>query len=164
MVWTIVVPLVAVLAVQGETVASPPGSRRLAYYAHFWQYATGALTYTQYADRVDSHVGRNIAVANYIKSHPVTPRRVYVWGNAPWIYFLSDYEHATRFLSAYYNPPIPGGMAQVVAALHANPPPYIVVIEPPLPASPAIAALLQERYAPVIHIRDAVIYRLQPIS
>ena len=158
--WTVVVPLVAALAVQGETVNSPPGSHRLGYYAHFWEYATGALTYTQYADRVDSHAGRNIAVANYLASHPATPRRLYVWGNAPWIYFLSHYEHATRFLSAYYNPPIPGGMAQVLASLRANPPPYIVVVEPPLPASRAIAAMLYTRYTPVIHIRDAVIYRL----
>jgi uncharacterized membrane protein YozB (DUF420 family) len=159
--WTMLVPLVAVLAMQGETVDSPPGSHRLAYYAHFWQYATGALTYAQYADRVDSHVGRNLAVADYLARHPARPRRVYVWGNAPWIYFLSHDEHATRFLSAYYNPPIPGGMSQVVTSLRADPPPYIVVVEPPLPASPAIAALLQSRYDAVSQIRDAVIYRLR---
>jgi hypothetical protein len=159
--WTVIVPLMAAVAVQGETPTSPPGSRRLAYYAHFWQYVTGALTYTQYADRVDSHVGRNIAVANYLKSHPATPRRVYVWGNAPWIYFLSHYEHATRFLSAYYNPPIPGGMDQVVSSLRANPPPYIVVVEPPLPASSTLAALLRTRYTAVAHMRDAVIYGLR---
>jgi hypothetical protein len=159
--WTVIVPLVTALAAQGETTASPPGSHRLAYYAHFWQYATGSLTYAQYADRMDLHVGRNIAVADYLKSHPVRARRLYVWGNAPWIYYLSGYEHATRFLSAYYNPSIPGGMTQVVAALQADPPAYIVVIEPPLPASRTIAILLHARYTPVASIRDAVIYRLR---
>jgi hypothetical protein len=127
-----------------------------------WQHLTGSLDDTAYGNRIDARVERNVAVARYLRTHPVEPRRLYVWGNAPWIYYLSSYEHAARFLSAYYNPPIPGGMDQVIRGLQADPPPYIVVIEPPLPASATLQAFVRSHYALVWSVRNARVYRLHP--
>jgi hypothetical protein len=131
------------------------------YYGHFWQYLTGALDATAYGNALDPRVERNVAAATYLRKHPQPSRRLYVWGNAPWIYYLSGYEHAARFLSAYYRPPIPGGMAQVLGALARQPPPYIVVIAPPTPPSALLSQFIQERYRPVWHDGSAVIYLLR---
>ncbi|MDB5077189.1 MAG: hypothetical protein JWO42_3368, partial [Chloroflexi bacterium] len=137
-VWVVLVPVASWLVARDERPTDPPGSRPYAYYAYVWQHLTGGLTDTEFGNRLDPRVERNLAVANYLKAHVAQPRRLYVWGNAPWIYYLSGYSHAARFLSAYYYPPIPGGMGQVIASLRAAPPSYIVVIEPPLPASAAL--------------------------
>ena len=110
---------------------------------------------------MDARAERNVAVASYLHAHPAQPQRLYVWGNAPWIYYLSGYEHATRFFSAYYHPAIPNGIEQVIETLRTAPPPYVVVVEPASPASPALSALVHSRYQPVWRFRDAVVFRLR---
>lgn len=158
--WTVLVPAASFAALAHEAPHAAPGSDQVGYYGHFWLYLTGRLQPTAYGNDMDPRVERNVAVAKYLAAHPLAPRRVYVWGNAPWIYYLSGYEHAARFLSAYYNPPIPGGMAQTLRQLQREPPPYVVVIEPPTPADAGIAHFLAQRYHAVRRIDNAVVYRL----
>jgi 4-amino-4-deoxy-L-arabinose transferase-like glycosyltransferase len=159
-VWTCGIPLVSAVAIHSEPAHASPGSDLVGYYAHVWQHLTGALDDTAFGNAMDPRVERNVAVATYLRDHPLAPRRLYVWGNAPWIYYLSGYEHAARFLSAYYNPPIPGGMAQVLSSLRRQPPPYVVVIQPATPSDAALSLFLQSHYRPVWRVENAVIYRL----
>ena len=160
-VWIVAIPAISVQAVAATRSGDPLANRIYGYYGYFWEHLTGALGEQAFGDRMDARVERNVATASYLRAHPAEPRRLYVWGNAPWIYYLSGYEHATRFFSAYYNPPIPGGMSQVAAGLRADPPPYVVVIEPELPASASLDALLHARYRLVWRYRQAVIFRLR---
>jgi hypothetical protein len=160
-VWTVAIPVVSWQAVIASHGADRPATHIYGYYGYAWQHLTGALSYQALGDRMDARVERNVAVADYLRSHAVKPERLYVWGNTPWIYYLSGYEHATRFFSAYYHPAIPNGMTQVLATLRADLPPYVVVIEPASPATPALNALLNARYQPVWHYREAVIFRLR---
>ncbi len=159
--WTVAVPVASLQAVSATRATDPPGNHLYGYYGYIWQHLTGALSDQEFGDRMDARVERNVAVAGYLRSHPVQPDRLYVWGNAPWIYYLSGYEHATRYFSAYYRPPIPDGMNQVMTSLRADSPPYVVAIEPELPASGSLDALLRRRYRPVWRYRDAVIFELR---
>ncbi|MGH2345051.1 MAG: hypothetical protein ACRDG4_07475, partial [Chloroflexota bacterium] len=154
----VTVPLATVITLNRAGPNPAPGSDTVAYYGNFWQYAMGNLNGTAYGNRLDPRVERNVAVAAYLKAHPRTPERLYVWGNAPWIYYLSGYEHATRFLSAFYRPVVPGSGAGVLPALRANPPPYIVLIEPPTPPASGLADFLKARYRPVFRVENAVVY------
>ena len=161
MVWIVAIPAISVQAVTATRAGDPLANRIYGYYGYFWEHLTGALGEQEFGDRMDARVERNVATASYLRTHPAEPLRLYVWGNAPWIYYLSGYEHATRFFSAYYNPPIPGGMSQVAAGLRADAPPYVVVVEPELPASAPLDALLRARYRVVWRYRQAVIFRLR---
>lgn len=160
-VWAVGLPLLSALALQRDPPDPAPGSNRLAYYAYSWQHLTGALSDTAYGNRIDPRVERNISVAAYLRAHPAGFRRLYVWGNSPWIYYLSTYEHAARFLSAYYNPPIPGGEGQVVRSIRRDPPSYIVVIEPPVPGNAALAQIVARRYRLVWQRDNARVYLLR---
>ena len=159
-IWIVAIPSLSVQAVLATRATDPPANRLYGYYGFAWEHFTGALGDQEFGDRMDARVERNVAVARYLRVHPAQPQRLYVWGNAPWIYYLSGYEDATRFFSAYYNPPIPDGTDQVVSDLRADPPPYIVVVKPELPASAALAALLRARFQIVWRYRDAVVFRL----
>lgn len=166
--WTLGVPLLSWLASANERPGDPPGSNQLAYYAHVWQrlplpWNRGALSETAFGDRLDPRVERNLAVILYLKQHPAGPRRLFIWGNTPWIYYLSGYAHAARFISTSYRPPIPGSMDQILRSLRAGPPPIIVVIEPPTPPSPALGALVHARYRLDRRIANAEIYRLRAL-
>jgi Dolichyl-phosphate-mannose-protein mannosyltransferase len=136
-------------------------SRPYAYYVAAWQHITGRIDDTMFGNRIDPRVERNVAVARYLSAQPVNNRRLYVWGNTPWIYYLSGYAHAARFMSAYYNPPIPGGMNQVITSLANHPPTYIVMIVPALPASTRLSAFIRQRYRRVWSSGNAVVYRLR---
>lgn len=159
--WSLGVPLGSWLALRHESAHPVPGSDQAGYYAHAWQYLTGSLDTTAYGNSLDPRVERNLAAIQYLTDYPATPRRLYIWGNAPWIYYLARYQHATRFASAYYRPAIPGGIAEVAAALSADPPSYILVIAPPTPTSVGLRALLRARYLPTYRVQDATIYRLR---
>ncbi len=159
--WIVAIPAISVQAVSATRPTDPLANRIYGYYGYAWQHLTGAISDSELGDRMDARVERNVATARYLRGHPALPRRLYVWGNAPWIYYLSGYEHATRYFSAYYRPPIPGGMDQVAAGLRADPPPYIVVIEPELPTSASLEALLRSRYHVVWRYRQAVVFRLR---
>ena len=159
--WSLWVPLGSWLALRHEPAHPAPGSDQAGYYAHAWQYLTGSLDATAYGNSLDPRVERNLAAIRYLTDYPSTPRRLYIWGNAPWIYYLARYQHATRFASAYYRPAIAGGESQVVATLSADPPPYILAIAPPTPSSVELRALLRARYLPTYRVQDATIYRLR---
>ncbi len=157
-VWAAAVPLASTIALARTSPNPSPGSDTVAYYAYFWQYATGDLSDTAYGNRIDPRVERNVAVAAYLKAHPRAPERLYVWGNAPWIYYLSGYEHAARFLSAFYRPVVPGSGASVLPVLQGNPPPYIVLIEPATPPALGLAPFLRAHYRAVFRVGNAVVY------
>ena len=159
--WAIGLPVLSFAALRRDPATPAPGSNRLAYYAYAWQHFTGGLSEAAYGNRIDPRVERNVAVAAYLRAHPFGDHRLYAWGNSPWIYYLSTYEHAARFLSAYYNPPIPGGEDQVVRSIGRDPPAYIVVIEPPNPANPALARIVARRYRLVWQRDNARVYRLR---
>lgn len=160
--WAVLVPLTSFAALRLGGAQAAPGSDTLAYYAYFWQHWTGGLDDVAYGNRIDPRVERNLTIANYLKDHPRSPNQLYVWGNAPWIYYLSGYEHATRFLSAFYLPVVPGSGAGVLPELSRHPPPYIVLIQPPNPATARLAPFLSSRYRPVFQVENAVIYGLHP--
>jgi hypothetical protein len=158
--WALIVTLGSAIALAQAGPNPSPGSDVVAYYAYYWQHVTGGLDDTAYGNRIDPRVERNVAAAAYVRTHPLTNHRLYVWGNAPWIYYLSGYEHAARFLSAFYRPVVPGSGAGVLPGLEDNPPAYIVVIEPPTPPAAGLAPFLGRRYRQVFRTGNAVVYAI----
>jgi hypothetical protein len=158
--WILVVTLGSAIAFDYAGPHPSPGSDTIAYYAYYWQHVTGGLDDVAYGNRIDPRVERNVAAAAYIRTHRLGSQRLYVWGNAPWIYYLSGYEHAARFLSAFYRPVVPGSGVGVLPGLQRNPPQYIVVIEPPNPPAPGLAPFLASRYRPVFRTENAIVYAI----
>jgi hypothetical protein len=63
-------------------------AERLQYYSNFTRYALGTESYHVYRGQLDDHVSRTLLVAGAIRRTP--PGTLLVWGNAPWIYALSQ--------------------------------------------------------------------------
>ncbi len=159
-VWILVVTLGSAIALDHAGPNPSPGSDIIAYYAYYWQHVTGGLDDVAYGNRIDPRVERNVAAAAYVRTHPLASHRLYVWGNAPWIYYLSGYEHAARFLSAFYRPVVPGSGAGVLPGLQRDPPGYVVVVEPPTPPALGLAPFLKSRYHQVFRVGNAVVYAI----
>jgi hypothetical protein len=107
--------------------------RLAAYYAAAWWLATGQLTPRGFAATLDPRVLRTIDVAAFVRRRamraPSGTRTLLVWGNAPWIYYLSGLRPATRFTSTDYLPPIPGAEADIARAVRARAAGIVVVLD-----------------------------------
>ena len=128
--------------------------------------------------RVPSEAGR------YLFSHSSHDDRIFVWGQSPEIYLDAHRRPACRYITTFpltgyiFGGPIPGfdtrsrimpGAWTILEQDFAtHPPTYIVDVQPdpksayyPVKDFPILAKLLAERYEPVAHTAEGVIYRMR---
>src|SRR5438093_3779563 len=128
--------------------------------------------------RVPSEAGR------YLFTHSDPADRIFVWGQSPEIYLDADRRPACRYITTFpltgyvFGGPIPGfdtrsrilpGAWNTLEQDFArHPPTYIVDVQPdpksaqyPVKNFPILAKLLAERYQPVAHTAEGVIYRMR---
>jgi Dolichyl-phosphate-mannose-protein mannosyltransferase len=128
--------------------------------------------------RVPSEAGR------YLSTHSSPDDRIFVWGQSSEIYLDAHRRPASRYITTFpltgyiFSGPIPGfdTRSRILPGAWTNleqdfarhPPTYIVDIQPdpksaqyPVKNFPILAKLLAERYQPVAHTAEGVIYRLR---
>jgi 4-amino-4-deoxy-L-arabinose transferase-like glycosyltransferase len=128
--------------------------------------------------RVPSQAGR------YLSTHSRPNDRIFVWGQASKIYLDAQRRPASRYIETFpltgyiFGGPIPGfdtrsrilpGAWSILEQDFArHPPTYIVDVQPdpksaqyPVKDFPILARLLAERYQPVAHTAEGVIYRMR---
>jgi hypothetical protein len=140
------------------------------------------LSFTHWAglapQRVPTEAGR------YLFSHSSHDDRIFVWGQSPEIYLDAHRRPACRYITTFpltgyvFGGPIPGfdtrsrilpGAWTILEQDFArHPPTYIVDVQPdpksayyPVKDFPILAKLLAERYEPVAHTAEGVIYRMR---
>jgi hypothetical protein len=128
--------------------------------------------------RIPSDAGR------YLFTHSAPDDRIFVWGQTPEIYLDAHRRPACRYITTFpltgyvFGGPIPGfdTRGRILPGAWTNleqdfarhPPTYIVDVQPdaksaqyPVKNFPILAKLLTERYYPVAHTTDGVIYRMR---
>ena len=120
----------------------------------------------------------------YLFAHSDPADRIFVWGQSPEIYLDAHRRPACRYITTFpltgyvFGGPIPGfdtrsrimpGAWTILEQDFAtHPPTYIVDVQPdpksayyPVKDFPILAKLLAERYEPVAHTAEGVIYRMR---
>jgi len=128
--------------------------------------------------RVPSEAGR------YLFTHSDPADRIFVWGQSPEIYADAHRRPACRYITTFpltgyvFGGPIPGfdtrsrilpgAWSTLEQDFARHPPTYIVDVQPdpksaqyPVKNFPILAKLLAERYQPVAHTAEGVIYRMR---
>src|SRR5438477_1793678 len=128
--------------------------------------------------RVPSEAGR------YLSTHSSADARIFVWGQTSEIYLDARRRPASRYITTFpltgyiFGGPIPGfdTRSRILPGAWTNleqdfarhPPTYIVDVQAdpktaqdPVMNFPILAKLLAERYEPVAHTAEGVIYRLR---
>jgi hypothetical protein len=127
--------------------------------------------------RVPSEAGR------YLLTHSSSDDRIFVWGQTPEIYLHAHRRPASRYITTFpltgyvFGGPIPGfdtrsrilpgAWTTLEQDFARHPPTYIVDVQAdpktaqhPVKNFPILAKLLAERYQPVAHTAEGVIYRM----
>jgi 4-amino-4-deoxy-L-arabinose transferase-like glycosyltransferase len=128
--------------------------------------------------RVPSEAGR------YLFTHSSLADRIFIWGQTPEIYLDAHRRPASRYITTFpltgyvFGGPIPGfdtrsrilpgAWTTLQQDFTRHPPIYIVDVQPdpksaqyPVKNFPILAKLLAERYQPVAHTAEGVIYRMR---
>jgi 4-amino-4-deoxy-L-arabinose transferase-like glycosyltransferase len=128
--------------------------------------------------RVPSEAGR------YLFTHSSLADRIFIWGQTPEIYLDAHRRPASRYITTFpltgyvFGGPIPGfdtrsrilpgAWTTLEQDFARHPPIYIVDVQPdpksaqyPVKNFPILAKLLAERYQPVAHTAEGVIYRMR---
>jgi 4-amino-4-deoxy-L-arabinose transferase-like glycosyltransferase len=128
--------------------------------------------------RVPSEAGQ------YLFTHSAQSDRIFVWGQTPEIYLDAHRRPACRYITTFpltgyvFGGPIPGfdtrsrilfgAWTTLEQDFARHPPTYIVDVQPdprsaqyPVKNFPILAKLLAERYQPVAHTAEGVIYRMR---
>jgi 4-amino-4-deoxy-L-arabinose transferase-like glycosyltransferase len=120
----------------------------------------------------------------YLLTHSALADRIFVWGQSPEIYLDAHRRPASRYITTFpltgyvFGGPIPGfdtrsrilpgAWAALEQDFARHPPTYIVDLQPdpksaqyPVKNFPILAKLLAQRYQPVAHTVEGVIYRMR---
>lgn len=123
------------------------------YYFNFITYTSGASSINDYRSFFDSDVPRDYAIAKYLKTNTSQNDNIFIWGNNPQIYHLTDKLPPGRYTVAYHIIQNPGAINETRKVLQKTHPKYIIMLEsePEYPFS-----LNNYRY--VYNIKGAHIY------
>lgn len=128
------------------------------YYANFAGFITGKIPLETYRSSFDWRVNRNYQIAKYIKLHSTRADKIFVWGDEPAIYALSQRLPVGRFTVAYHIIDF-GSREDTLATINAEKPLYIVLMESERREFDNLVAFVSANYLTVSTIEDATIYR-----
>lgn len=101
----------------------------LGYSANGIQYLTGQISKDQFYSFYGEGALRNYKLSDKIKSLTSPSDKIFIWGNTPWIYFLSDRPHVSRFLVAYHVDLTKGARQEVLDQLRTDNPKIILWVK-----------------------------------
>lgn len=152
-----------------EVISSSPEVSRVVrgYYANAFSYLSGQISRDEYFDFYGETVTLNLKLRDWLLLNSSPQDRVYIWGNAPWVYYLSHRRPATKHLAAYQHTFVKEAKDEVLAALSNNPPRFIIVtnepsyigaVNVPTPGFPELDNLLKAGYHLSSKVAPADIY------
>jgi len=115
------------------------------YYKNFWQWTVGKKSRIGYMRYWGEGVLMDYKVGEYIKSITSEKDRIYVWGTAPGIYYLSDRLPVGRYTVAYHVADF-DGYEETMEAIRKNKPKVIVRLQSEKLEFTELFDLLEEEY------------------
>lgn len=108
------------------------------YYTRFVQFATSQISQKSYFDKFDGNVNRNYKIAQFLRETTAYKDQVFVWGDSPPIYALSNRLPPMKYVATYHINDF-SSQDEVIKQLKSKPPLFIVI----LPDSPQFDSLWQ---------------------
>ncbi|MGI5840917.1 MAG: glycosyltransferase family 39 protein [Patescibacteria group bacterium] len=97
----------------------------ITYYTNFYSYITGRKSLEAYRRFFGPRVNTTYAIANFIKSNTSSQDKIFVWGDEPYIYALSQRLPPGKFTVAYHVVDF-GGHQSTIDSFKVSQPAYIV--------------------------------------
>ncbi len=130
----------------------------LTYYKNFYSYALGQKSIQDYRQFFGPQVNQNYQISQYIKNHTFPDDRIYVWGDEPYIYALSDRIPSGKYTVAYHVVDFKGH-EPTIESFKAHPPKYIIYFVMPHRPFPQLDKFILKYYSLDNLIGSAYIFK-----
>jgi hypothetical protein len=127
------------------------------YYKNFWQWAVGKKDVVSYQRYWGEQVLVDQRAAEYVSRVTEPEDRIYVWGTAPGIYYLSERLPVGRYTVAYHVADF-DGYEETMKFMAEEPPPVVVWLKSEKLAFPALERFIEEGYRLDKTVGDREIY------
>jgi 4-amino-4-deoxy-L-arabinose transferase-like glycosyltransferase len=128
------------------------------YYQNFLNWTLKRETTEQYFSYFGNQVNRTYKVAKYLKLLTRPEDRIFIWGDEPSIYALSNRLPAGRYTAAYHVVDF-NGYEETISAIRDRKPPIVIIFSGESRPFPQLFSELSSWYIPTTMIDDATIYQ-----
>ena len=119
---------------------------QIKYFQNFADYSTGEKGVDEYNNYFDRNVNTIMALADFLKINQGYGESVYIWGDYPWLYAISDLKNPSRYVTSFHVFGVPDGQSEVAENLGINPPKYIIKPESSIGNFPELEKFLSQEY------------------
>lgn len=134
---------------------------QIAWWQNFVTFSSGAKSADSYYGFFDRNVPRVMAAADFLKNRDGTGKSVYIWGDLPWIYAISDAANPSRYVTSFHVFGVPNGKDEVILSLSKKPPVYILKPPTSIGYFLELESLISQNYALVSDVEGVSIYALK---
>ncbi len=128
------------------------------YYLNFWHLITRQISGEEYRNNFDWKVKRTYELAQYLKEKTVKEDRVFIWGDEPFVYALSERLPVGRYTAAYHILDF-GAKEETMKQIISLEPKFIVLLDSETREYKELVDYVTAFYVQVEKIEDAHIYR-----
>jgi|APSaa5957512622_1039677.scaffolds.fasta_scaffold04095_4 hypothetical protein len=128
------------------------------YYKNYIEYSLGRKSVDEYRNYFDWRVTQTYKVAEYVKESTVESDRLFIWGDEPYIYPLTDRLPIGRYTVAYHVVDF-NGFDETLIAFDKFKPKVVIVMEYEKRPFPELKARLMTDYVLIKKIDQGLIYR-----
>lgn len=98
------------------------------YYQYTSQFLTGEKDVKEYQAFFDPETPRDYELATYIKNHTTSSDQIFLWGDSPQIYYLTQKLPPGRYSTAYHIIEHEGGVEETQAVIDKTQPRFIITL------------------------------------
>lgn len=156
-----VIPLIILTRLLFNSLFSWNPTDQITWWQNFIAFSTGAKSADEYSGFFDKNVNKILAVSDFLKFNSAAGKSVYIWGDLPWIYAISDVSNPSRYVTSFHVFGVPNGKAEVILSLLKKPP--VFIIKPPTSIGYFLELenLISQNYTLVSNVEGASIYTLK---
>lgn len=127
------------------------------YYRNFAEFVLGKKSKQQYFAFFDKKVPDNYLTASWIKTLTEEKDYIYIWGDEPYLYALSQRSPASRYTVAYHVKDF-AGWQETIKDIGLKQPKLIVMVDGTTDF-PALSQIIKQKYVKITEIGKATIYQ-----
>lgn len=153
-----VIPIVVLIKILFTGVSGNP-FEQFSYFRNFYDFATGAKGVDEYNNYFDGNVNSIMTSRDYLEKRGAKGKGIYVWGDWPWLYAITDAKNPSRFVTSFHVFGVPYGREEVIEGISKSPPDYIVKPPSSIGYFAEFEKVLEEGYTPVLRFDNVQIFK-----
>jgi hypothetical protein len=132
----------------------------LKYYGNFYSYAVGQKSVYDYRSYFGSDVNSNYQIAQFVKTNTTQKDKIFVWGDQPFIYALSNRLPSSKYTVAYHIVDF-NGYQITMDSIKADLPKFIVYYKMSGRPFPELDSFIKNYYFASKTVDSTIIFQLR---